>query len=293
MARASILCAALLFGTTGTAQALAHTGSPVPVGAGRIIAGGAILAVVAVARRELAELRPAAGLVILSAVGIAAYQVAFFAAVRAAGVAVGTVVTIGAGAVLTGVLERLVERRSAGGRWAAATVLAIAGLTVLAVGSESGTGTHPAGIALALASALAYATYAVISKRLLRLGHPPAGVMGASFGTAALLLLPVFAAAGGAHLATPCGGALVLYLAAVPTTAAYLLYASGLRSVTAAETTTIGLAEPLTAAALGVIVLHESLPRTSLLGFGLVFAALLLLAVRLPHRPPRAVPSET
>jgi DME family drug/metabolite transporter len=293
MARTWILCAALLFGTTGTAQALAHAGSPVGVGAGRIVVGGAILAAVAHTRRELGVLREAAGLVIISASGIAAYQVAFFAAVKSAGVAVGTVVTIGAGAVLTGILERMVERRSAGGRWAAATTLAIAGLALLAVGAESNGRTHPAGIALALVSALAYATYAVVSKRLLRFGHPPAGVMGASFGLAALLLLPVFAAAGGTGLATLGGTTLVLYLAVVPTAAAYLLYASGLRSVTAAETTTIGLAEPLTAAALGVLVLHESMPAVSLLGAALIFAALLLLAVRLPHRPARPVPSET
>ena len=196
MARQAILCAALLFGTTGTAQALAHAGSAIAVGAGRIVVGGAALAGVAHLRGELGGLRRAPRPVAVAALGIAVYQVAFFAAVKSAGVAVGTVVTIGAGAVLTGVLERLVERRSAGGRWAAATTLAVAGLAVLAVGSGSGTAAHPVGIALALVAAAAYAIYAVVSKRLLRLGHAPAGVLGASFGTAAILLLPLFAAAG-------------------------------------------------------------------------------------------------
>jgi DME family drug/metabolite transporter len=293
VARQQILCAALLFGTTGTAQALAHTGSAVGVGSGRIVIGGAVLAVVARARRELGGLRRAAGPVIVSALGIAVYQVAFFAAVSSAGVAVGTLVTIGAGAVLTGVLERLVERRSAGGRWVAATTLAVAGLAVLALGAESGGAARPSGIALAMIAAAAYAAYAVVSKRLLRLGHPPAGVMGASFGTAAVLLVPVLAAAGGPWLATPRGAGLILYLAVLPTAAAYLLYASGLRAVTAAETTTIGLAEPLAAAALGVIVLHESLRALQLVGGALILAGLVLLAVRLPRWPPRPATSET
>ena len=74
---------------------------------------------------------------------------------------------------------------------------------------------------------------------------------------------------------------------------AYLLYASGLRSVTAAETTTIGLAEPLTAAALGVIVLHEPVLVTSVVGGALILAGLTVLAVRLPRRPLRPLASET
>src|SRR5262249_54032412 len=153
-----------------------------------------------------------------------------------------TVVTIGAGAVLTGVLERLVEHRSAGSRWTAATSLAVAGLAVLAFDSQSGGAAHPAGVPCALAAAPAYAPHALVSQRLLRPRPPPAGVMGASFGVAGLMLLPVLAAAGGPWLTTPRGAALILYLAAFPTAAAYLFYASGLRSVTAAETTTIGLA---------------------------------------------------
>jgi drug/metabolite transporter, DME family len=293
MARSRIFAAALLFGTTGTAQAVAHAGSAIGVGAGRIVLGGALLALVAQLRRELVALRRDLALVIVSALGVGTYQLAFFAAVRSAGVAVGTVVTIGAGAVFTGMIERFVERDSAGARWAVATTFAVAGLAVLAIGSQRGGSMRPAGIVLALVAALAYASYAVVSKRLLRLGHSAAGVMGASFGAAGLLLLPVLVAAGGAWLATARGAALIVYLAAIPTAAAYLLYAAGLRSVTAAETTTIGLAEPLTAAMLAVVVLHERLHTAGLVGAGLILVGLVLLAAPLPRRPLRALPSGT
>src|SRR6185295_3463722 len=106
-------------------------------------------------------------------------------------------------------------------------------------------GIEPAGIALAVAAAVGYALYAVLCKRLLRLGLAPGGVMGASFGLAALLLVPVLAAAGPGQLAVPAGLGVALYLGLLPTAAAYLLYARGLRRVSAGEATTIGLSEPL------------------------------------------------
>ena len=77
----------------------------------------------------------------------------------------------------------------------------------------------------------------------------------------------------------------------VPTALAYLLYARGLRLVSAAETATIGLVEPLTAAALGVTVLHERLRPATLAGAGLIVAGLLVLTLRLARRP-RPVLSE-
>jgi drug/metabolite transporter, DME family len=291
--RLQVLTAAVLFGTTGTAQAVAHTGIPLAIGAGRIVVGGLALALIARTRGELAGFRPAARLVCLSAIGVAVYQLAFFAAVRSTGVAVGTVVAIGAGAVLTGVLERIFERRAAGRRWLLATGLALTGLVLLAFGSRGGGSAHPTGIALALLAALAYATYAVVSKRLLGLGYTPAGVMGSAFGLAGVLLVPVLAITGGAWLVAPRGIAVVLYLALIPTTVAYLLYASGLKRITAAETTTIGLAEPLTAAALGVLALHETLRPAPLAGALLIFGGLLVLAARLPRARRRTLPSST
>jgi DME family drug/metabolite transporter len=55
---------------------------------------------------------------------------------------------------------------------------------------------------------------------------------------------------------------LAVHLAAGPTVLAYLLFAHGLRRLTASETTTIVLAEPVTASILGVAVLRP--PGTQL-----------------------------
>src|SRR3954471_9061214 len=98
MARAQVLFAALCFATTGTAQALGPAGTtPVGVGAARILVGGALLAAVAFARRG--RRRGAGRLwsakhVAVAVAGVVTYQLAFFAAVAATGVAVGTIVAL-------------------------------------------------------------------------------------------------------------------------------------------------------------------------------------------------------
>src|SRR3954454_34317 len=95
-ASAEVLLAAILFGTTGTARALgASSGSSLGVGAARLAVGGAVL--VAIAYRAGDPTRPAVPrrLLVLAGALTAVYQLAFFAGLDRAGVAVGTVVTIG------------------------------------------------------------------------------------------------------------------------------------------------------------------------------------------------------
>jgi DME family drug/metabolite transporter len=72
---------------------------------------------------------------------------------------------------------------------------------------------------------------------------------------------------------------MAVYLAIVPTVLAYLLFARGLTKLSASETTTIVLAEPVTATALGVTVLHESLGVIGILGIALVIAGIATLAL--------------
>jgi drug/metabolite transporter (DMT)-like permease len=87
MARAQVLLAAVCFGTTGTAQALGPGASPVTVGAVRI-ALGALMLLLAARWAGRAQAGPwARGPVLAAALGVAAYQLCFFAAVKDTGVA--------------------------------------------------------------------------------------------------------------------------------------------------------------------------------------------------------------
>ena len=283
MARTQVLIAAILFGTTGTAQALGPDGStPMTVGASRILIGGSLLAAMALASGGFRGRWPL-GQVLLAGAGVAVYQLAFFQAVADTGVAVGAIVAIGSGPVFAGILERVLDGAWPGRTWLVATALATAGVAVLSLASATDASLSAAGIGLALVSGLGYATYTIVAKRLLRLGHTPVAVMGASFGLGAVLLLPVLLLGDTAWLHTPDGLALALYLGIVPTALAYSLFARGLRNLDASEVTTLVLAEPLTATVLGVVVLDERVGTGGLLGAVLILAGLAVLALPRPR----------
>jgi DME family drug/metabolite transporter len=280
-ARLQVLLAALCFATTGTAQALGPAATtPVGVGAARILVGGALLALVATIRSGNAHRRWAKTHVGAAVAGVAVYQLAFFAAVADTGVAVGTIVALGSAPTLAGLFEWILDGRRPSGRWAAATALACAGVVLLALaGAEADV--SALGVALAVTAGAAYATYTLAAKRLLAAGHRPESVMGVAFGLGAVALLPALAASSPGWLLHADGIALALFLGIVPTALAYLLFASGLRRLSAAETATLTLAEPLTAGVLGAVVLAEPLAGASAAGAGLVLAGLLTLALPL------------
>ena len=277
MSRVQVLLAAVCFGTTGTAQALGPDGlAPAAVGSARILVGGALLVLVAlVMHGGRAITRVNRGPALAAAAGVAAYQLAFFAAVKDTGVAVGTIVAIGSGPMFAGAFEWALDRRVPSRGWALATALAIAGVTMLAGG---GAEVSPAGVTLALVAGASYATYTISAKRMLHHGHAPETVMAVAFGLGALLLAPVLASTGAGWLTHADGLGLAVFLGVVPTALAYLLFAHGLKRLTAAETATLTLAEPLTAALLGVLVLSERLSAPAAIGAALVLAGLLVLA---------------
>jgi drug/metabolite transporter, DME family len=276
MARVLVLLAAICFGTTGTAQALGPDAAPVTVGATRIAVGGLLLLIVARAVPAAAARWPRRELVVIPG-AIAIYQLSFFAAVDRTGVAVGTVVALGSAPAIAGIAGRLVDGEPLSARWAAATALACTGVVLLVLGG-GGASVDPLGIMLAMVSGSGYATYTILAKRLLRLGHAPERVMAASFSLGALLLAPVLIVGDVAWLATGDGLALALFLGAIPTALAYVLFARGLKNLTPGETATLTLAEPLTAAGLGIVALGEQLDAAAATGAALVLAGLLALA---------------
>jgi drug/metabolite transporter, DME family len=304
MARTHVLIAAVLFGTTGTAQALGPDVAPLAVGSARIVVGAALLAVVALAaarqatrtaesaggtRELLGGIRALLGagdrrLILLAGLFVAAYQASFFAAVADTGVAVGTVVALGSAPAFTGLFGRAFAGERLERRWFAATSLACVGVCRLTLGGGSGGDVSAPGIALALVAGAGYAGYAVIGKHLLDRGATPEGVMAAVFGTGAILLLPALAATPTGELLSADGLTLAVYLGAVTTALAYILFAKGLRQLGASETATLTLAEPVTAMALGFLVLGERPGAAAVAGAALVLAGLAVLALRFERR---------
>jgi drug/metabolite transporter, DME family len=305
----------MLWGTTGTARALGPDGaSPTAVGAARLVVGALCLLALARAGRlrwtdPAAPAAPPAGAtdppaprtapdgvgrgrapgdrrahaaLAVAAVAIAAYQPLFFGGVARTGVAVGTVVGIGSSPVFAGLLGMVVRGERPGGRWLAATALALAGTALLVGTSGGGRGDEvdPAGIGLALGAGLSYAVYVLASKLALDRGWGPDAVTLVVFGVAGALLVPVALAAGIGPLLTPGGLLMVAHLGVITVALAYLLFGRGLTDVGVGAAGTLTLAEPATAATLGVVVLGERPGAATAAGIGLIVAGLAALAAR-------------
>ena len=274
-----VLGAAVLWGTTGTAQAIAPPGAqPLAVGAVRLAIGGLALLLFAVSRGMLHRgIRWPVLSTWVAASCMAAYQLCFFAAVRRTGVAIGTIVAIGSSPILAGILGWFLRRERPGLRWLLATLVAVAGCVLLVL-KKGDIAVDPIGILLAIGAGASYATFAVASKRLLEEFSPEA-VMAVVFSGGALLLSPLLFTSDLSWLIQLRGTVVALHLGLVATATAYILFARGLVSVPTATAVTLSLAEPMTAGLLGVFILGERLTAMALIGIGLVFMGLVLLSL--------------
>ena len=111
-ARLQVLLAAVCFGTTGTAQALGPAASPVGVGAARIVVGGAILVLIARSLRAALPRRGRDGSSGHRGRRLRLPTQLSSPAVNLTGVAVGTVVAIGAGPAAAGAARADRQRRA-------------------------------------------------------------------------------------------------------------------------------------------------------------------------------------
>lgn len=284
----AVLAAAVLFGTTGTSQALGPDDTtPLAVGVVRLLIGGTALAVIGLTVGARARRRAphppvtprAVALMALAGVSLAAYQPLFFLGTQRNGVAVGTVVALGSAPVLAGLFEWALTRRAPALRWAGATLLALAGVALLALGGSGGqTGADPLGFAASVAAGATFAVIAVAQRRLFDSGWNPfsvAGGMGAAAALVAVVCLPFV----DLHWATSSGGLVMsLWLGLATIMLAYTLFTWGLQRLTAGTAATLTLAEPLTAAILGIAVLGERLSLPAVGGLIVLGAGLVLLA---------------
>ncbi|MBE0698330.1 MAG: EamA family transporter [Anaerolineaceae bacterium] len=282
-----ILAAAVLWGTTGTAQALAPAGArPLGIGTLRLLVGGATLMLYYLTRQKatgnLPRSRLPVGPVLLAAACMAAYQVLFFAGVARTGVAVGTMVGIGSSPILAGILGFLTRGERPGRYWGLATLLAVAGCALLALAGKE-IQVDPFGLLLAVGAGAAYATFSLTSKGLLE-QQPVERVMAAIFGLGAVLLLPLLLTQDLSWLLQPGGIITVLHLGLLATALAYIFFGQGLLLTPLATAVTLSLAEPLTAALLGVTLLGEKLTLPAGLGIALIFSGLAILSLQKPKR---------
>ncbi|TSB20578.1 EamA family transporter, partial [Streptomyces benahoarensis] len=280
-----MLTASVLWGTTGTAATFAPTVGPLAIGAVAMGLGGLLQALVAAPqiRRHASRLREHRGTVLLGAVSVAAYPLAFYTSMHLAGVAVGTVVSIGTAPLASALIERVVDGRRLTRRWMLAAALGLLGtvLLCLAEAAHASRGAGQAsvavtllGVGLGLVAAAAYALYAWAAHRLIIREIPSRAAMGTVFGLGGVLLLPVLVLTGAPLVGSWTNAGIGIYMALVPMFTGYVLFGRGLTHVPASTATTLSLLEPAVAAVLAVVVVGERLPALGWIGIAFILACL-------------------
>ncbi|MFI8879157.1 DMT family transporter [Streptomyces sp. NPDC055243] len=287
-----LIVAGTAWGTAGAAAALVFNASdmgPVALSFWRCAGGFVLLFAVRLVRARRRPSYAAAGAplrrrlprIVATGVALAVFQTAYFAAVESTGLAVGTVVTMGAGPVLIALGARFIlgERLGAGGVVAVAG--ALAGLVVLVLGG-GGASVRPLGVGWGLLSAAAYAAMTLLTRWWGRDGGADSSDTTVwSFAVVSVCLLPLAAVEGLIpHAADPARmGLYLLYIVVIPTAVAYALYFAGAAVIRSATVSVITLLEPLSAAVIAVVLLGEELTVSTVVGTLLMLAAVTGLAV--------------
>ena len=272
-----MITACALFGTTGTVLQRGPAGTTtLGVGAARLLIGGATLAVVAAWDRPAGgrRWRPHVRSSLLGGVMVAVYQLSFFFATRHAGVALGTVCTIASGPIFAGLIAWFRLRHVPSRSWTVATMLCIVGVALLVAVGRSGGHVEAIGIAAALLSGLGYASYASVAKHQMELGLDPAASMASLFATAGVLTSALLFVEPMRWVTTLRGSLMLAHLGIITVGLAYTLYGRGLRHLPTPTVVTLTLVEPVTAALLSVVVLHEPLRVAGWIGIAVVLAGL-------------------
>lgn len=278
-----ILLAGVLWGTCGTAQSLAPAGwDPLILADLRMLLGGLFLLVLVGFQGGAARLRGGWPIPVTVGAGIAmaAMQLFFFSAMKITGVAVGTMVAVGAVPVLSGLAGRLILNEVLDRRWFCSAALAVTGIVLLSWKSE-GIQVRPLGVLLALMASTAGTTLNLLVKHL-RKEHGSVETMGIVLFVGGLLASPLFLFRETAWLFHPRGIAVALHLGFFTGAAAYALFARGIRVTPLSQVGILMLTEPLTAFLLGVFLLGEHLTSLMLVGAVALLVSVLLLS--LPSR---------
>jgi drug/metabolite transporter (DMT)-like permease len=242
-----------------------------------VLAGGALHEMRALGRRDLAL-----GLG-LGACGYAAQSGCYFAALQRIDASLLSLLLytfpamVATAAVVLG-RDRLDARR------VAALALALGGLVLVVAGAGTGT-LDPVGAALAIAAAVVYTTYILVSDGAV--GRMAPHVLSALVCTGAAVTLTVGSAAlGQLHpgAVTGAGWGWLVSLTAVSTVGAILLFFAGLRRVGPTTASILATVEPVVTVVLAFLVFGERLGGIQLGGGVLVLCAVFVLNVRFARR---------
>lgn len=271
-----IIMAAILWGTTGTTQALApETAAPIAIGTTRLAVGSIFLVLLVLIIGKFNFKNWPVKSTIGAALCMALYQPLFFSAVSITGVAIGTVVAIGSAPILSGFIEWVFLKIRPSTVWWYSTGLSILGCILLFSNKES-VYVDPVGILMALGAGFSFASYTLVSRKLVE-NHSPLSVVAVVFTLSAICLSPFLLIYDLSWITSLRGAGVSIQLGVMATGIAYFLFAKGLTHVSSSTAVTLALAEPLTAALLGVFIVGEYLSLISWIGIFLLLLGIGIL----------------
>lgn len=268
-----------LFATTLYAAGL----KPIDVAAARVTVawlGFAVIAIIANPPQVRLTPRRRALLAAHGLIAVALYNLLYFGAIAQIGIALAVALLYSAPA-WSAVLGYFLLRERHPARVYLAVPLTVMGVA-LAVTNPAGfsLSVPTAGLLLGLGAALAYASFSILGKPLLR-DCASSALLLYSFGTGSVILSAAAWLDGGGDRLILIGPEdwLVLLAAGVfPTFLAYLAYTEGLRRTPASLATLLAATEPVVAVALGTVVADERLSAHQFGGIVLVLAATVVAA---------------
>lgn len=288
----AVVFSAMVWGTTGTAATFAPDVSAAAIGAAAMGLGGIAQALVSL--RGIARSRAALWdhrlLLVTGAIAVMVYPLAFYGAMRLAGVTIGTVITIGSAPLLSALIEYVLDHTRLTWRWRIGALVGLVGMVLICMaghaphGVPAAEGSLISGVVLGLIGGLSYALYSWTARKMMLGGIRPPVAMGATFGIGGVLLLPVLVATGGPFLASWSNAAVGVYMAVVPMFLGYLAFGYGLARVPASMATLITLLEPVVAAVLAVVFVGERLPLPGWAGVAMVVGCLAIVTAPATQR---------
>ena len=266
----SVVAAVSLIGTIGTAAELgADSLSGFATGAWRGVIGAVGLLVVSTLRGEAPwRYRLPVRWVALGALGVVSSQLLFFEAMSRTGVAVGTLVAIGVGPLMAGMIDWMAYRQRPDRRWLAGVGLALAGVALLSGGAEE---VVWSGVALAVLAGSGIPCQGFAAQQLMR-DRPLITTMATVLTAGSVVMLPTALRSWNSAFDSVESASTVLYLGLVTVTLAHSLWGAGLKRLSLSVAVVVGLLEPAVAATLAITVLAEPATVGLIVGICLVIA---------------------
>lgn len=272
-----ILLSALFFSVTGTLQALAPEGAtPWVIAEVRMTGSAIVLFFWCLATGKLPNFskRLPWKEIVICAVCTCLYQLFFFFGALKLGVAVGTVVCVGATPIMSAVIGCLFYGLSPRRAWYVATLIAVIGIALLNVKSfEAG---NLAWVVVPLLGALVYGFYMNASPAVSAGMEPEAGIMVSLFMISVMLLPALFLYPVDWIWSTP-RGLLVSAAFGLAGGAGFGLFFLGMKTTSPAVSATLCLAEPMGAACWGIFLLGEDRSLPTIAGIAIILVAIGIL----------------